>query len=206
MTNIPMDDVFRPVVIRWTVLISAALHGALFLALAMQIAKTDIIPIGVEVQYLDGGRKTAEVQPAVKHTPTVRTRVREEGDIKAQAAPPAAQAASASAASQGPAGKADGAIVSALERYKYELRLFLESRKIYPESAKRLRQTGTVVVEFKVSPQGVLKDVNVSRASPSEALNRAALDLVKRASSFKPFPKELQLSELQLKLPIEYIL
>jgi protein TonB len=194
------------VVIRWTVLISAALHGALFLALALQIAKTEIVPIGVEVQYLHGGRKATQAEPVVKSRPVVRTRTTEKGEIKAAPAQPAAQSIATTAVSQGPAGKADGAIVSALERYKYELRLFLESRKIYPESAKRLRQTGTVIVEFKVSPQGELKDVNVSQASSSEALNRAALDLVKRASSFKPFPKELQLSELQLKLPIEYVL
>jgi protein TonB len=206
MTNIPMDDVFRPVVIRWTVLISAALHGALFAALAMQIAKREIIPIGVEVQYLDGGRKAAPAEPVLRRRPVVRTHTQEKGEIKAAPAEPVASATATPAASQGPAGQADGAIVSALDRYKYELRLFLESRKIYPESAKRLRQTGTVVVEFKVSPQGELKDVNVSRASSSEVLNRAALDLVKRASSFKPFPKELQLSELQLKLPIEYVL
>jgi TonB family protein len=206
MTSIPMDDVFRPVVIRWTVLISAALHGALFVALALQIAKTEIVPIGVEVQYLDGGRKASHAEPVMKHQSVVRTHTKEKGEIKAAPAQPAAQSIATTAVNQGPAGRADGAIVSALDRYKYELRLFLESRKIYPESAKRLRQTGTVIVEFKVSPQGELKDVNVSQASSSEVLNRAALDLVKRASSFKPFPKELQISELQLKLPIEYVL
>jgi TonB family protein len=205
MTNIPMDDFFRPVVIRWTVLISAALHGALFVALALQMAKTEIVPIGVEVQYLNGGRKAAQAEPVMKRQPVVRTHTKEKGEIKVAPTQPAVQSF-ATIANQGPAGKVDGAIVSALERYKYELRLFLESRKIYPESAKRLHQTGTVIVEFKVSPQGELKDVNVSQASSSEVLNRAALDLVKRASSFKPFPKELQLSELQLKLPIEYVL
>jgi protein TonB len=142
----------------------------------------------------------------MKHQSVVRTHTKEKGEIKAAPAQPAAQSIATTAVNQGPAGRADGAIVSALDRYKYELRLFLESRKIYPESAKRLRQTGTVIVEFKVSPQGELKDVNVSQASSSEVLNRAALDLVKRASSFKPFPKELQISELQLKLPIEYVL
>ena len=206
MTNIPMDDFFRPVVVRWTVVISAALHAALFVALAMQIAKTEIVPIGVEVQYLDGARKAAKAEPEVRHQPVVRTQVKEKGEIKAAPVQPAAETGATTVTDQGPAGKADGAIVSALERYKYELRLFLESRKIYPESAKRLRQTGTVIIEFKVSPAGTLTDVNVSQASKSEVLNRAALDLVKRASSFKPFPKELQLSELQLKLPIEYVL
>lgn len=204
MAAIPMDSLFPASTLRWTVVISAVLHALVVGALAFRIVQTEIVPVGVEVQYLEGHKGVEKV--FVKAKPAVRvTATKEKGEIKAE---PVAEAASEPAAqiAQGPAGQADGAVVSALERYKYELRLFLESRKIYPESAKRLRQTGTVIVEFKVSPSGQLSAVNLSQASSSEALNRAALDLVKRANQFKPFPSELQMPELQLQLPIEYVL
>lgn len=204
-----MDNILRPETIRWTVMLSAGLHGLLFAALALQISKTEIVPIGVEVQYLGENKGSpAVVAPRVKAQPAKRIRAsQEKGDVTLKAKEPAPASAQAVAqAEQGLAGARDGALVTAIERYKYELRLFLESRKIYPESAKRLRQTGTVIVEFKVSPLGELSQISVTQASNSEALNRAALELVKRANSFKPFPKEVRVSELQLRLPIEYVL
>lgn len=199
-----MDSLFPVSTIRWTVVVSTVLHALLFGALAFRIANTEIVPIGVEVQYLEGHKGVEKAVVASK--PSVKVaRSNERGEVKVEKAVEAAPVAAA-VESTGSAGRASGEIVSALERYKYELRLFLESRKVYPESAKRLRQTGTVVVEFKVSPEGQLSDVSLSQASSSEALNRAAVELVRRASAFKPFPPDLQMPELSLRLPIEYIL
>lgn len=193
--------------LRWTFAASACLHAGVAVLLALRISTAEKpVPIGVELLY------TGEIQQAPEVVPTIKAVNRqsvvkakpEKSDLKVQEAP-MAQAAPTSQA-QGPVGRADGVAVSALERYKYELRLFLESRKIYPETAKRLQQTGTVVVQFKVDQKGDLSDVNLEKPSASEILNRAALELVRRASRFKPVPSEANVSELKLTLPIEYIL
>ncbi len=202
-----MDAVIKPLDIRWTVLISGLLHAGALLFLAMKISNAQVVPIGVEVLYTDGSAKVPSVQAQVK--PRIKARPVLEKSTEAPSVKENLQPVSepvAASLSQGPAGRHDGVVVSALERYKYELRLFLESRKIYPEAAKRLHQSGTVIVQFKVSAAGELSDVNLSEPSHSEALNRAAFELVKRASNFKPFPKEVQVDELKLALPIEYVL
>jgi protein TonB len=189
----------------WTVTTSIAAHAAVALALLLRMHGAQRPePIGIEMLYL--GETRAPVSQTVRRhaiPPQEKAEVNEKAEVKAQEAQ--AEAAPASAQT-GPVGVRDGAAVSALERYKYELRLFLESRKIYPETAKRLRQTGRVVVNFKVSSSGDLSDIRLEQPSGSEVLNRAAVELVEGASRFKPFPPETPSRELQLSLPIEYIL
>lgn len=148
-----------------------------------------VVPIGVEWQ--------ARLAPA---PPTARVRAdRVERHGSPQTAAPEQPAAGAVHA-----GAQDGVAVSELERYKFELRLFLENHKVYPEIAKRLHQTGTVIIQFKVNAEGSIDDVRVASSSPFETLNRAAQDLIRRAARFRPIPGELHLSELTLTLPIEY--
>ncbi len=192
---------------------SACLHaGVALLLLSRMQASESVVPIGIEMIYMGEAKRAAAGAPT-----STEKFVREFAKVKpakvtaAETVLPSTNAATNSAATQsaglnGPAGHRDGAIVSAIERYKFELRLFLESRKIYPETAKRLRQTGRVIVQFKVSTDGRLIEISLEQGSSSEILNRAAMDLVTSASRFKPLPSDADLTELQLSLPIEYIL
>jgi protein TonB len=189
----------------WTVTTSIAAHAAIALALLLRMhAAQRPEPIGIEMLYI-GETRAPVTQTVRRHAapPQEEAEVNERPAVKAREA--AAEAKPATAQT-GPVGVRDGVAVSALERYKHELRLFLESRKIYPETAKRLRQTGRVVVNFKVSSSGDLSDIRLEQPSESAALNRAAVQLVEGASRFKPFPPETPSRELQLSLPIEYIL
>jgi protein TonB len=194
----------RESVLRWTVPASAALHGLLFLLLIFQFSRPlATVPIGVELTYSDGGsavKKTSEKKRTARAEPA-----QEKADLETK--PAAKETQEQEAQNPGAAmGAKNGEIVSALERYKYELRLFLDSRKIYPETARRLSQTGTVVVRFKIAANGEIADVILEKPAGSEVLNKAALDLVKRAEKFKPLPQETKLQELKLSFPIEYIL
>jgi len=183
--------------LRWTILASGAIHGAVALALAWRITSPapTPIPIGVEWRY------KSEAAAAPAPAPVKKAGEGERKKSLQRAAPIASTQVVA-----GPMGAPDGVMVSELERYKFELRLFLESRKVYPEMAKRLHQTGTVIVQFKVNAQGDLRDINIEQPCSSEILNRAALDLIRRAAKFRPFPMGVTLSELTLSLPIQYIL
>lgn len=197
--------------LRWPLVASAALHALLFMLLILRISTPEAkIPVGVDLLYSPASLGGAF--PSVPRRPKAVVRrvsePREKGDLpqvlnKDEAA---SNSSAASTVSAGPVGVRDGAIVSALERYKFELRLFLESRKIYPEMAKRLRQTGKVVVSFRVAESGDLTDVSLEQSSASELIDRAALDLVKNAPRFKPLPSESNVRELKLSLPLEYIL
>lgn len=202
-----MGEVIPQSHIRWTVLASACLHAGVALLLLMRMSGVEqIVPIGIETIYLgEVNRAAPEVPAVIPRAPKVLAAQTEAAEVE-QFEQPAESSVPSSAAQAGPVGARDGAVVSAVERYKYELRLFLESRKIYPETARRLHQTGTVMVNFKINSLGEISVVTLERAASSEVLNRAALDLVKSASRFKPMPPEANLSELQLSLPIEYIL
>jgi TonB family protein len=186
---------------------SACLHAGVAVPLLSRMPKIEsVVPVGIEMIYMGETQRFVKSNPEVIKTREVTAEKSEHKKInEVRPAAPAAPLVSTSSLA-GPVGRRDGAVVSAIERYKYELRLFLESRKIYPESAKRLRQTGKVVVHFKVSNDGRLSEIGLEQPSPSAILNRAAMDLVTGASKFKPMPADTELTELQLSLPIEYIL
>ena len=207
-----MGEVIPRSTVSWTVLASACLHaGAALLLLSRMQSSPSVVPIGIEMIYMGEAKRAATTfsapiaKTAVKTSATANPEVvRPKSQVEPSSVP--SSVASTPAGLTGPAGQRDGAIVSAIERYKYDLRLFLESRKIYPETAKRLRQTGKVVVHFKVSTDGRLSEISLEQASTSEILNRAAMDLVTGAPQFKPLPSDAHLTELQLSLPIEYVL
>ncbi|HMN69023.1 MAG TPA: TonB family protein [Bdellovibrionales bacterium] len=202
-----MGEVIAAPNFRISLMASVALHAAVIVALAYRIAvRHEIVPIGVEITFpadrLAAPGPLSEAKPMkVKRAATPVLESKPEIKVEESAA---VESTPTAPAVTGPAGKADGQAVSALERYKYELRLYLESRLIYPESAKRLRQTGTVMVRFKVAGDGSFGEPEIVAKSPAESLNRAAVELIRRAASFKALPEGQ--SEIQLTLPIEYFL
>ncbi len=179
--------------LRWTVPVSVGLHVLLILLAVVRFAPPRTpVPVGVELRYAELPKMViAKSEAGVSK----RSRVHALNErVAAEARPPVTM------------GAKDGAVVSALERYKFELRQYLDSRKVYPEAARRLSQTGTVTVQFTVNGDGEILEVNMEKPSSSEILNRSALDLVKRAARFKPLPQEAGAQQLKLSFPIEYIL
>lgn len=107
-------------------------------------------------------------------------------------------------------GTKDGRVVSEKDRYLAALRAYINQNKVYPAMAKKLREQGEVLIEFKVRKDGIFYDARVIREAQSPRLNMAALDLVRKTGGFSELPKSLQknLSEnesLTVRLPVEYI-
>lgn len=73
--------------------------------------------------------------------------------------------------------------------YNTELVAWLNANKKYPKLARRLGQEcENIIVEFNIYPDGRLDDVIVKEKCQYDILNQAAVDMVKAASPFKPFP------------------
>ncbi len=70
--------------------------------------------------------------------------------------------------------------------YMEMVRLRIESRKKYPESARSSRIEGRVKVRFTVDPEGRVVGAEVMKGSGNQTLDDAALSTVKDAS---PLPK-----------------
>ena len=66
------------------------------------------------------------------------------------------------------------------------LRMKIESRKRYPETAKARSIEGRVTIRFVLLTDGNVRDLTVTKGARSKALNVAALDAIQRAA---PFPR-----------------
>jgi periplasmic protein TonB len=81
---------------------------------------------------------------------------------------------------------------------------WLAQHRQYPRSARRSGAEGTVWVRFVLDRGGALHGSEVLESSGHAVLDRAALDLLQRASPFPALPANLTLDEIELVLPIEY--
>ncbi|MBN2870407.1 MAG: energy transducer TonB [Campylobacterales bacterium] len=92
------------------------------------------------------------------------------------------------------------------EAYLHYLRQTIDERKVYPKNAKRLRQTGTVMVKFTLMAEGTITNVSVADSSGFELLDQAAADLLRNISRVRPLPQELGREPIILSIPIQYTL
>ena len=79
-----------------------------------------------------------------------------------------------------------------------------EKRKDYPATARRLKQEGTVRVQFTVSRDGAISGAVVAKPCPYSSLNESALAAVQAVSKFDPIPAVLGKNEWKMEIPIKY--
>lgn len=89
-------------------------------------------------------------------------------------------------------------------QYKSELRSRIEENKYYPSLSKRLGQKGEVVVAFTLLEDGHIVNIRIDNPSRYESLNESALDAVKKVHTFKPIPKELGETRMDIKVPLKF--
>ena len=92
----------------------------------------------------------------------------------------------------------------ALSRYIARVRTRIERRKYYPASSRRMKEEGTVTVSFQLTPTGNLVTLSVDSSSGFPDLDDAALDAVRNASPYPPFPDALKATRLALRVPITF--
>lgn len=91
------------------------------------------------------------------------------------------------------------------EMYKAELRSRIEENKFYPAIARRMGQTGVVIVAFTLLEDGNIINIRIDKPSPYERLNQAGVEAVKKVQRFKPIPDELGLKEMDVKVPVKFV-
>ncbi|MBU3014879.1 energy transducer TonB [Poseidonibacter lekithochrous] len=99
----------------------------------------------------------------------------------------------------------DSSKIKALENeYLAKLRHLIEKNKIYPKSAKRLRQMGKVHISFVITKDGHIKDAKILRNSKYKRLNKAAIAILSNINKFEPIPKKLNRNSWEITVPIVY--
>lgn len=201
--------------LKFSVLTSIFLHAG-FLILAAQswfAPEKSPLPLGVELYYGEASSpmvaekiEAAEVEELAPTEKDVVIKKKTPKKIVKNQETPRPQQAGTLGANLGPEGVANGQEVSSEERYLYELKKLLERRKTYPAMAKRMGQTGRVLMSFTLAKDGSVISSEVLEKASYESLNRAADDLIKSIDGVKPFPQEITKTTWRITVPIEYVL
>jgi protein TonB len=90
--------------------------------------------------------------------------------------------------------------------YGAGIRQAVAEHKHYPMLARRMLEEGQVVVAFSVNAQGELSALRIAQSSGSERLDEAALQAVRDAAPFPPFPEGVQRTQWSFTLPLRFSL
>jgi protein TonB len=90
--------------------------------------------------------------------------------------------------------------------YRARIRQAVDEHKHYPRMARRLGLEGRVVVAFTVGADGRLAGVRLVESSGSELLDEAALEAVRQAAPFPPFPAGIERRQWDFTLPLSFAL
>lgn len=131
--------------------------------------------------------KPEKKEPTAKPTMTAK--------VEAQKAPTAAAQKSS-----------EGVSAPRVSPQKWHSRVvsWLKRHQRYPSRAKSKGEQGTVQVAFTVDPGGRVTSSRVTRSSGNPELDKAALDMLRRASPVPAPPKELAKASIPLALPVTF--
>ena len=99
-------------------------------------------------------------------------------------------------------------IANAEQLYLLALRkqIIAYAQDTYPRRAKRRRWEGDVLIQFELTPDGVINRLKIVESSGRNILDKAALEIfqVKMNNHFKVFPKEIDREKWLIKVPVSY--
>jgi periplasmic protein TonB len=80
------------------------------------------------------------------------------------------------------------------------------AHKFFPETARRQRLEGQVIVEFVLEGSGRIARIRVRRGSGHELLDQAALQVLQELGHYEPIPHEFGRTRWELSVPIRFSL
>ncbi len=94
----------------------------------------------------------------------------------------------------------------AQQTYYMKLAAWLAKHKRYPRRAKKTGITGVVKIRFSINTSGQINEFTIVESSGHKILDKAALDMLKRASPLPKIPQNLNVKTLTLTVPIQFTL
>jgi protein TonB len=120
------------------------------------------------------------------------------------AASPSRAAAANATGSAGAGGVADTGGRSAISSYQTQVLAHLSRHRAYPPEARSRGATGVARVQFALGRDGRVMSVSLLGGSGERILDQAAIDMVRRASPFPPFPAGLAQSRMDFAAPVRF--
>jgi protein TonB len=126
-----------------------------------------------------------------------------------QAAPSAAATPNRAAGARntgqaGAGGQSQAGGAAAVSSYQALVLAHLQRHRVYPPAARERGITGVATVRFALASNGAVISAGLARSSGESILDGAAVDLVRRASPFPPFPAGLSRARLDFAAPIRF--
>lgn len=88
--------------------------------------------------------------------------------------------------------------------WRNQLQAWVQRHKSYPSASAPMREAGTVELKFTIDTEGNVTSSRVSRSSGSPRLDRAALDMLRRASPVPPPPRSFNTATMVLSMPVTF--
>jgi protein TonB len=120
------------------------------------------------------------------------------------AASPSRAAGSNSAGNSGFGGAADAGGSAAISSYQAQVLAHLTRHRVYPLEARERGITGIARIQFALGRDGRVLSASLISGSGERLLDTAALDLVRRASPFPPFPAGVMQARMDFAAPIRF--
>jgi protein TonB len=130
-------------------------------------------------------RKQARAEPTAAATPNRAAGARGTGQ--------------AGAGGQSPVGG-----TAAVSSYQAMVLAHLQRHRVYPPAARERGITGVAAVRFALAADGSVISAALARSSGESILDNAAVDMVRRASPFPPFPPGMGRARLDFAAPIRF--
>lgn len=74
----------------------------------------------------------------------------------------------------------------------------------YPDAALAVRTTGVAMVHFMVRRDGRIDRLQISKSSGDAGLDKAAMDILRKAQPLPPIPNRMQVARVEGDLPINF--
>jgi len=208
--------------------LSALLHGAVLTALLVQFGRTrpppmpaeapmtvELLPLAAPpepVRDVEEGPEQVEqpkveaapqtpVTPPILPVPLARPAKPAE-PVEAEPRPPVPET---TAPKSVPAPPAQTLSSNARDSWQARLLAHLERYRRYPSDARARREEGVVHVRFRMNRAGRVLTARILRGSGSPALDRAALETLRRAQRLPAIPEDMP-DEIELDLPVAFFL
>jgi protein TonB len=115
-------------------------------------------------------------------------------------------AGGATRSTKGGGDRGDGQNKALEKKYLAGLRRAIARKRRYPASAQRTGKTGVATVDFVLDKNGRITGASLGKSSGSSALDRAAVDTLRRLARYKPIPEVLGRTRWRLRVPIRFAL
>ena len=90
------------------------------------------------------------------------------------------------------------------DAYLSKVKAKIEKNKVYPKIAKKLNQSGKVLVSFDILKDGKVINIKIIQNSKFEKLDEASVELLTNIGFFEAIPSELNKTVWNIQIPINY--